>query len=362
MTHVRVKGFQIFTDRHGRRRCYHRATRTPVDLAEAPIGSAGFLAICSRIEALQKITGPAGPGTLGLLIAEYRRSPVFRDLATRTRSDYQRVFNYLKPIGDTPLVRFDRPLVVRIRDRAAEKHGRRFGTYVKQVLSLLFRWGAERGFLKGNPADGIRNIRRPRSEPQANRPWSDAEREAVMSAAPAQMRAPLALMMFCGLDPQDALRLPRSALRDGLIDMRRGKTGAAVRIPVPAPVATVLDEAPAHNAITVASTMRGTVWTGTGFRASWQRLKVRLESEGAIGPGLTLKGLRHTVATILAEMGHDDRTIADMLGQRTLGMAQLYSRRADRSRKMVGVVRGFDAEVNRRRMEIVKPSGESVKP
>lgn len=103
MTHVRVKGFKIFTDRHGRQRCYHRATRTPVDLAEAPIGSAGFLAICSRIEALQKIVGPAGPGTLGLLIVEYRRSPMFRDLATRTRSDYQRVFDYLKPIGDTRL-------------------------------------------------------------------------------------------------------------------------------------------------------------------------------------------------------------------------------------------------------------------
>lgn len=38
---------------------------------------------------------------------------------------------------------------------------------------------------------------------------------------------------------------------------------------------------------------------------------------GAASPGLTLKGLRHTVATILAEMGMDDRTIADMLGQRT---------------------------------------------
>ena len=49
--------------------------------------------------------------------------------------------------------------------------------------------------------------------------------------------------------------------------------------------------------------------------------------------GLTLKGLRHTVATILAEMGFDDRTIADMLGQKTLAMAQHYSNRANRSKK-----------------------------
>lgn len=61
------------------------------------------------------------------------------------------------------------------------------------------------------------------------------------------------------------------------------------------------------------------------------------------------------MATILAEMGMDDRTIADMLGQRTLEMAQRYSRRANRSRKLTGVIEDFDAEVNRRWTNIVKP-------
>lgn len=73
--------------------------------------------------------------------------------------------------------------------------------------------------------------------------------------------------------------------------------------------------------------------------------------------GLALNGLPHTVATILAEMGMDDRTIADMLGQRTLAMAQHYSRRANRARKLTGVVENFDAEVNRRRTKVVKPTG-----
>jgi hypothetical protein len=43
MTVVRVKGFQIFDDRHGRRRCYHRRTRIAIDLVKYPIGSAEFL-------------------------------------------------------------------------------------------------------------------------------------------------------------------------------------------------------------------------------------------------------------------------------------------------------------------------------
>ena len=289
MTRVRVKGFQIFRDRHGRWRCYHRRTRVAIDLEKCPIGSTGFLSECAQITALEQQTAAPKPGTLSLLISSYRASPAFQDLATRTRSDYQRVFDYLMPVGDTPLVRFDRPLVVRIRDHAAENKGRRFGTYVKQVLSLLFAWGAERGFLATNPADKIKNLRRPRGAPQANRPWSDAEREAVLFAAAAHMKVPIALMMFCGLDPQDALRLPRSAIREGMIDTKRGKTDEPVWIPLPTPVKTALLRAPRHDAMTITATKRGRVWTVSGFRASWRPLRARLETEGEVGASLTLK-------------------------------------------------------------------------
>jgi hypothetical protein len=130
MTVVRGKGFQIFKDRHGKWRCYHRRTGTPVDLKAAPLGSAEFFAECTRITALGVKT-PEKPGTLGMLIAAYRAHPAFTDLAPRTRSDYQRVFDYLKPISDTPLVRFTKPLVVRIRDKAAAQHGRKFANDVK---------------------------------------------------------------------------------------------------------------------------------------------------------------------------------------------------------------------------------------
>src|SRR5262245_21974524 len=113
MTRIRMKGFQIFTDRHGKQRCYHRKTHKPVDLQKAFIGSAEFFAECARIAELSKLAGTPKPGTLGLLIAEYRASAEFRDRATRTRSDYQRCLDYLKPIVDVPITRFDRALVVR---------------------------------------------------------------------------------------------------------------------------------------------------------------------------------------------------------------------------------------------------------
>jgi len=355
MSRVRVKGFHIFTDRHGKRRCYHRATRVAVDLDANPIGSVGFIAECSRIAALAEAGQDPKPGTLGLLIRRYRAHSAFGDLAPRTRADYQRIFDYLAPIADTPLRRFDPPLVVRIRDKAADAKGRRFGTYTKTVLSLLFAWGVERGFLAANPANKIKAVKKPRDAPEANRPWRDHERDAVLAALPSHMRPAVALMMFAGLDPQDALSLPRSAIASGSIDARRGKTGQPVWLPIPSQLRSELDAAPPHDAITVCANSAGRPWTVSGFRASWRKVKLKLEADGAVGAGLTLKGLRHTVATILAESGFDDRTIADMLGQKTVEMAQHYSRRADRSRKMAAVIETFSAEVNRRRTEVGKP-------
>jgi integrase len=86
-----------------------------------------------------------------------------------------------------------------------------------------------------------------------------------------------------------------------------------------------------------------------GFRASWRTLRIRLEKDGRIGPGLTLYGLRHTVAVILRESGCDERTIADALGQKTIEMARHHAKGADLRGKMRGVVKSFDEELAKRR-------------
>jgi integrase len=77
----------------------------------------------------------------------------------------------------------------------------------------------------------------------------------------------------------------------------------------------VLEAAPKHDAITLCANSEGKPGTESGFRASWRTYRTRLRNGGAIGPGLTLYGLRHTVAVILRECGFDERTIADALGQ-----------------------------------------------
>jgi integrase len=277
------------------------------------------------------------------------------------------------------LFRFDRPSVVKIRDKAATRHGRRFGNYVHQVLRLLFSWALERGWMRGNPALGIKELRRPRNAPTVNRPWSDAERFVVLEEAPPHLLVPLALGMYAGLREGDALRLPLSAYDGTAIELRTSKTGQRVWLPAARPLREILDTALAARrretdqesepgrqrkqdrpqAMTLAVNSRGQPWTTSGFRASWRTFRLRLEAEGKVAPGLTFHGLRHTVATILREEGVDLRAIADLLGHATEGMARHYSGSADLRRTTIATVAKLDRAENRRRTSAVKPS---VKP
>ena len=97
---------------------------------------------------------------------------------------------------------------------------------------------------------------------------------------------------------------------------------------------------------------RGPPWKEDGFRGSFFRLIRQLEADGKIANGLTFHGLRHTAATQMRQLGFDTRTIADMLGQETEGMAAHYSREADLEPKLRGVVVKLDQE-NRKRTKAV---------
>ncbi|MCK8780186.1 tyrosine-type recombinase/integrase [Rhizobium sp. NTR19] len=170
------------------------------------------------------------------------------------------------------------------------------------------------------------------------------------------MVLPISLMIFYGLEPQDALALPKTAISSAGIDTRRQKTGEPLYHPLFEPVSDALAKAPKHDAITLCANSWGKPWTYNGFSTNWDKLKRVLEAEQKIQPGLTLKGLRHTVGTILAEMGKDNGTIALVLGHATEAMAKHYSRRANRSRQASAAIVDLEAEVNRRKTKVVKPA------
>lgn len=140
-----------------------------------------------------------------------------------------------------------------------------------------------------------------------------------------------------------------------MIILNTAKTGQRVYLPCIAPLRHILDGLPKSDSVTIATTSYGRPWTGSGFRTGWHRFRTKLEAEGKVQPGLTIHGLRHTVAVILAEAGLDDQTIADFLGQETDQMARHYSKGAKLDRKMTEAAVKFGNAVNDRRTKSVKP-------
>jgi integrase len=86
----------------------------------------------------------------------------------------------------------------------------------------------------------------------------------------------------------------------------------------------------------------GEPWTESGFNASWRTFKKRLEAEGLIESGLMPHGLRHTLGTRLQEAGADNRTIADILAQKSVSMARHYSENAALPAHACALVRGLN--------------------
>jgi len=99
-----------------------------------------------------------------------RESPEFLDLAPRTRKDYERVLDYLKPIDDLAVERITSKGLLEAPDKAFRKHRRRFANYLVQVFSLLFKWGQPRGWCASNPASDLPKSRRSKGMAPANRP------------------------------------------------------------------------------------------------------------------------------------------------------------------------------------------------
>jgi len=339
MTIIRIRGLKRYTHpKTGRTYTYHRATGTRL---KSEPGTPEFLAEIAKLDAGTKPKEPA-PGTIGMTIKAYRKSPAWADLRPATRISYDRAFQAIANIEGMPLVDIDRPFMVGLQERIFDKRGRWMANYVVTSMSILFEYAMDRGWMKANPADGVKRLKRDRSTPHQNRPWTREESRAVLSAAAPYLQVPIALAMFTGLRKGDVLKVTKAAMRDGMIQVTTSKRNVPVMVPMHPELLEVLAQAPRHDAVTIAANLAGRPWTESGFNSTFFKAIVKLEEAGMVEPGLTMHGLRHTLGTRLREAGADLDDIRRILGQKTLVMAQHYSEGADTSEKARTVVTKLD--------------------
>ena len=335
---MRIRGVKPVRSK-GRLYLYHRASGERI--YADPNEPAAVAREVERLNAKAKAK-PSTPGTLLALQEAYRRSPFWRDLRPATRLSYERALAVLEPVQKQPIVKFTTGSVAAIRDQTAATRGRWMANYVVVTLSVLFEFARERDWVDRNPAAGVRRLKTKVDEPPKNRPWTRTECRAVLDAAEPYLAVPIALAMFVGLRKGDVLRTSRRMLADGTIRVLTRKRRVPVAVPVHPELAKILSRAPQHSATTIAANSRGAPWTESGFNSSFGKFIDRLEAAGKVGPGLTMHGLRHNLATRLKEAGADDGTIADLLGQRTTAMSRHYSAEADLPKSTRALMMGLN--------------------
>jgi integrase len=280
----------------------------------------------------------SAPRTLGDMIQVYMHSSRFRELQARTRKDYFGFLEDLKEIYAMPLAAVDKPFLARLRDDQAECRSWHYANYLLAVLSAVFKLAEEHGVMQTNPALRLAKLKRPKDRPQANRPWSPSEWAAVRDASPPHVRLPLAIGALTGLRISDIVALPKTACRDGWLQHETAKRRVEIFHPIDDELRAEIMRAPAHDAITLCANSRGLPWTEDGLRCVFAKLRDELEERGQVGPGLTIHGLRHMIASRLAEHDVSEGGIATWLGQKTSAMARHYSARANKKRRMEATV------------------------
>jgi integrase len=150
--------------------------------------------------------------------------------------------------------------------------------------------------------------------------------------------------MCAGLRKADVLTVTKAAIAGGIITVRTAKREKEISTPIHPLLADAIKALPASDAVQIAVNSYGQPWTETGFNSSWSKFRNSLLSQGLIGHGLTIHGLRHTLGTRLKEAGVDDGMIADILGNT---IPRHYSSGAKLSQKAKGIVVNLNLDGNK---------------
>ena len=251
------------------------------------------------------------------LIELYEAGHHFQSLAPRTKKDYRKVMEYLREVvGDDDPARMIRRDV--IEAQMANLHRKRFANEIPAMLSRLFEFAINLGWLTGNPAKGVAKIK----TGEGHQPWPDALVDKYGATAKGVDRIIFELAIGTGQRIQDVLDMRWSDIEGDGINVKQNKTGAELYIPFTARLSDFLAKTPKEG-LWIATTTNGRKMP---YNTAEQRFRALRKAVG--GEGYVMHGWRYTAAHHLALAGCTDAEIAAITGHKSLEMVAKYSRKA----------------------------------
>jgi len=348
MTYLKIGGIKLVRA-NGAVYRYHRATGHRIK-ANPDTHPQAFLDEVKAFEAMASLTTAKPdpkPGALGGLLALYRASPEFTQLAPASRTGYQRPMNALKSQDGKPLHTIDQPWVLATRDIVFEKRGRWLANMVVKVLSIVLGWGVPRGLVKTNAAAGVPMIRRPKNRGVANKAWTPREVDAILKHTAGGLKKAIALAYYAGLRKTDVVAVPKISRSGGSIAMGMiSKSGRELGIFEAKRLTAILDEKDklpkgrTAGATLVLNTL-GQPYTVDGLDSVFDKAKRELVEAGALRLGLTFHGLRKSLGKRAADAGFSELDIAAALGQANPASSRVYTLESAREKGAKRVFKGL---------------------
>ncbi|WP_332116009.1 tyrosine-type recombinase/integrase [Azorhizobium caulinodans] len=269
---------------------------------------------------------PIKPHTLAWGIEQYRKSVVWKQLATATRRQRENIYRAAcEKSGATRLGDITAHTIVAARDKRADTP-HQANVFVK-AMRAFFQWAAGPGALvAADPTVGVKLLKG-RNDKVGFHTWTEAECAKFEAHWPLGTMERLAfdVLLYTGLRRGDAARLGPAHVHDGIIAMRMEKTGETVTLPLLEPLKASIAATPCGQTTFIASA-HGRSFVKESF-GNW----FRKACQAAGVPG-SAHGLRKAGATRAAEAGATELELMALYGWTSAKQAGVYTRAANRRR------------------------------
>lgn len=207
-----------------------------------------------------------------------------------------------------------------------------------KAIRQVFKYGISEGLVGSNPA---KDVGYNRSSTDGFYTWTEADIAQYAAYHPAGTKARLALLLALAMGPrrQDACRVGRQHLKDGVLKFKpkktAGKTGVEVEIPVPDYLAAEIELMPPGRMLFI-ETQFGKPYSVAGF-GNWFKRQCKLAGL----PQCSIHGLRKAGATQRAENGATPYDLMGLYGWTSTKTAEVYTRKAQRKKlaaRAVGLI------------------------
>jgi integrase len=317
-----------YRTRHGKFIWYVRKPRGRRIRIHGEFGTEAFNAeYRAAIADAPKVSIPsrAKSGSLQWLWERYCETDKWAKLSPASRRQRENIMAHvLKSGGHEPFVAINVSTMEEglARRAATPAQARKF----LDAMRALFGWAAKAKLIEANPTAGLK-VSRPQNDGIPVWTEDDVDRYEARWPIGTKERVWFDVLAYTGLRRGDAVRLGRQHVRDGVATIRTEKSQETmtVTLPILPILATTLAAGPCGDLAFICGA-NGKPLTkesfGNLFRAACR----------AAGVDKSAHGLRKVAATRAAENGATVHQLMAIFGWETTQMAEIYTRKANRSK------------------------------